>query len=72
MEKQPLSPRQNDVYQFIVNYFKEHNECPTYLTIGKSVGMLPAQVAANLAVLQYKGYVTKDPEKKRKAIVLVD
>jgi repressor LexA len=65
-----LTPRQTEIYEFIVEYADEHGYPPTVREIGDAVGLAsPSTVHAHLANLERAGMLRRDPTKPR-ALVL--
>jgi repressor LexA len=66
-----LTPRQQEIWQFLVEYVDEHGYPPTVREIGDAVGLAsPSTVHAHLANLERAGLLRRDPTKPR-AIELV-
>ena len=67
-----LSKRQQEIYDFVVSYAARHGYPPTVREIGEAVGLTSSSsVHAQLANLERRGLLTKDPTKPR-AITLSD
>jgi repressor LexA len=65
-----LTPRQKEIYEFIVRYAEEQGYPPTVREIGEAVGLAsPSTVHAHLANLERAGMLRRDPTKPR-ALVL--
>jgi repressor LexA len=65
-----LTPRQREIYDFIVRYAEEQGYPPTVREIGEAVGLAsPSTVHAHLANLERAGMLRRDPTKPR-ALVL--
>ena len=66
-----LTTRQQEIWQFLVEYVDDHGYPPTVREIGDAVGLAsPSTVHAHLANLERAGLVRRDPTKPR-AIELV-
>ena len=66
-----LTARQQEIWQFLVEYVDGHGYPPTVREIGESVGLAsPSTVHAHLANLERAGLIRRDPTKPR-AIELV-
>ena len=66
-----LTARQQEIWQFLVDYVDEHGYPPTVREIGQAVGLAsPSTVHAHLANLERAGLLRRDPTKPR-AIELV-
>lgn len=73
-EPPALTPRQADVYQFIVNE-NRRGIMPTIIEIGKKLGMRSHNtVVFHLTCLEEKGYIIRSPNKARtiKALGVID
>ena len=67
----PLTARQQEIWQFLAEYVDEHGYPPTVREIGDAVGLAsPSTVHAHLANLERAGLLRRDPTKPR-AIELV-
>jgi repressor LexA len=61
-----LSPRQQQIYDFVLAYAEKHGYPPTVREIGAEVGLAsPSTVHVHLAKLEEAGYVRRDPTKPR-------
>jgi len=66
-----LTERQQEIWQFLVQYVDDHGYPPTVREIGEAVGLAsPSTVHAHLANLERAGLLRRDPTKPR-AIGLV-
>jgi repressor LexA len=66
-----LTARQQEIWQFLVEYVDDHGYPPTVREIGDAVGLAsPSTVHAHLANLERAGLIHRDPTKPR-AIELV-
>ena len=61
-----LTARQQEIWQFLVQYVDEHGYPPTVREIGEAVGLAsPSTVHAHLANLERAGLLRRDPTKPR-------
>ena len=61
-----LTARQQEIWQFLVDYVDRHGYPPTVLEIGEAVGLAsPSTVHAHLANLERAGLLRRDPTKPR-------
>jgi repressor LexA len=61
-----LTGRQQEIWDFLVDYVDRHGYPPTVREIGESVGLAsPSTVHAHLANLERAGYLKRDPTKPR-------
>src|SRR5438045_8945175 len=61
-----LTARQQEIWQFLVEYADGHGYPPTVREIGDSVGLAsPSTVHAHLANLERAGLLKRDPTKPR-------
>ena len=71
LETPLLTARQQEIWQFLVQYVDDHGYPPTVREIGDAVGLAsPSTVHAHLANLERAGLLSRDPTKPR-AIELV-
>ena len=71
LETPLLTARQQEIWQFLVEYVDDHGYPPTVREIGDAVGLAsPSTVHAHLANLDRAGLIKRDPTKPR-AIELV-
>jgi repressor LexA len=62
----PLTARQQEIWQFLVDYVERHGYPPTVREIGEAVGLAsPSTVHAHLANLERAGLLRRDPTKPR-------
>jgi SOS-response transcriptional repressor LexA len=66
-ERQPLTPRQLDILQWINGFADTHGYAPTYRQIGHHYGWRSpgAAVTTHMTALQRKGVVTWEPGQSR-------
>jgi repressor LexA len=68
-----LTGRQQQIWEFLVEYVGRHGYPPTVREIGESVGLAsPSTVHAHLANLERAGYLRRDPTKPRALELLRD
>jgi len=61
-----LTERQQEIWQFLVDYVSRHGYPPTVREIGEAVGLAsPSTVHAHLANLERAGLIKRDPTKPR-------
>ncbi len=61
-----LTPRQRQIWDFLVDYGEQHGYPPTVREIGEAVGLAsPSTVHAHLANLERAGLLRRDPTKPR-------
>jgi repressor LexA len=61
-----LTARQQEIWQFLVDYVDQHGYPPTVREIGEAVGLAsPSTVHAHLANLERAGLLRRDPTKPR-------
>jgi repressor LexA len=61
-----LTGRQQEIWDFLVDYVDRHGYPPTVREIGEKVGLAsPSTVHAHLANLERAGYLRRDPTKPR-------
>jgi repressor LexA len=61
-----LTGRQQEIWDYLVQYVDEHGYPPTVREIGDAVGLAsPSTVHAHLANLERAGYLRRDPTKPR-------
>src|SRR4051812_14365027 len=74
-ERRPrvLTDRQQEIWDFLVDYVDRHGYPPTVREIGQSVGLAsPSTVHAHLANLERAGLLRRDPTKPRALELLGD
>ena len=68
-----LTARQQEIWQFLVEYTDGHGYPPTVREIGEAVGLAsPSTVHAHLAKLESGGHIRRDPTKPRAMFVCRD
>jgi repressor LexA len=61
-----LTPRQREIWDFLLTYVEKHGYPPTVREIGQAVGLAsPSTVHAHLANLERAGLLKRDPTKPR-------
>jgi repressor LexA len=66
LEALVLTGRQQEIWDFLVEYVDRHGYPPTVREIGEQVGLAsPSTVHAHLANLERAGYLKRDPTKPR-------
>jgi len=66
-----LTTRQQEIWQFLVEYVDNHGYPPTVREIGDAVGLAsPSTVHAHLANLERAGWLRRDPTKPRAIEIL--
>src|SRR5262245_19603214 len=61
-----LTKRQQEIWEFLVEYVDDHGYPPTVREIGEKVGLAsPSTVHAHLANLERAGLIKRDPTKPR-------
>jgi repressor LexA len=66
VEADVLTARQQEIWQFLVEYVDRHGYPPTVREIGQAVGLAsPSTVHAHLANLERAGLLRRDPTKPR-------
>ena len=66
LEASVLTGRQQEIWDFLVDYVDRHGYPPTVREIGARVGLAsPSTVHAHLANLERAGYLKRDPTKPR-------
>jgi repressor LexA len=66
LEASVLTGRQQEIWDFLVDYVDRHGYPPTVREIGERVGLAsPSTVHAHLANLERAGYLKRDPTKPR-------
>lgn len=60
MKKKPLSPREQECYDFVVTYYKQNKFVPTQATIAAFIGVrFRQQVGKMLQTIASKGWIKK-------------
>ena len=73
MVDRPLTPRQRQILDVIVESIRSHGYPPSVREIGEQVGLTsPSTVHTHLATLQRLGYLHRDPDKPRAIEVRYD
>jgi repressor LexA len=63
---EPLTDMERDVYEYLVDYLREHTYQPSVREIGGRFGIKSTKtVAAHLQALAEKGWVERDPSRSR-------
>jgi len=66
-----LTPRQREIWSFVLDYSDRHGYPPTVREIGEAVGLAsPSTVHAHLANLERAGLLRRDPTKPRALEIL--
>src|SRR5438094_2843662 len=66
LEASVLTGRQQEIWDFLVDYVDRHGYPPTVREIGERVGLAsPSTVHAHLANLERAGFLKRDPTKPR-------
>jgi SOS-response transcriptional repressor LexA len=60
-----LSPRQDEIYRFILNYRKDKDLSPTFREIAEGVGLSLAAAVDHIQALRGKRYITWQPHSPR-------
>lgn len=69
----PLTPRQRQIFRFIKDYSKKNGYSPTYLDIGKAVGLTSSATIYNhIKTLEKKGYIKRMRGVSRGIEILID
>ena len=64
--REGLSKRQQDIYEYICTYCKDHGYAPSVREIGTAVNLAsPSTVHLHLKTLEEKGLIRRDPKKPR-------
>src|ERR1035437_10802390 len=65
-EDRLLTPRQREIWDYLLVYVEKHGYPPTVREIGQAVGLAsPSTVHAHLANLERAGLLKRDPTKPR-------
>lgn len=68
-----LSKKQRIVYDFIAGFLKANGFVPSYVEIGKGVGLTSlATVHKHVHVLEYKGWISRSHPGARRSLELTD
>jgi repressor LexA len=60
-----LSPRQSEIYQFILDYRQRKDVSPTFREIAEGAGLSLASTRAHIQALRGKGYIAWDDRAAR-------
>jgi SOS-response transcriptional repressor LexA len=71
-DRVPLSVREKEIYDYIVEYYKEKGQPPTYAEIGYKVKLSRPGVYYRIVNLYNKGWVAHERMKKRSALPLTE
>lgn len=64
--KAPLTPRQNEAYEFIRSYMQRHHKPPTLREIGDALSLRSINAVSKLlAALERKGHIEREPNAAR-------
>lgn len=63
--KQELTQRQNEIYQFVIKYTKEHLYHPTFQEIQNATQTGKSEVSRMLKLIEKKGYIELLPYSPR-------
>jgi repressor LexA len=55
-----LSPRQFEIYQYILDYRQRENSPPTFREIAEGIGVSLSTTRVHIRTLKGKGYITWD------------
>ena len=55
-----LTPQQQNIYQFIIQYQGEHGYSPSRNEIAENMNLHPSTVREHLTAMERKGYITWD------------
>ena len=62
----PLTPRQQEVYDFLENHLRDRGYPPTLREICSNFGLKSTRAASDhLQALERKGYITRTPDRSR-------
>ena len=66
MDAKPLTGQQQRVYDFLVEFFREHGFAPSLREIGQALGLANVNaVRGHVSALQKKGHITRQADKAR-------
>lgn len=65
-----LTPRQLEIYNFIVQFKQTNGYSPSWKEICEGVAVAKQTVQNSLIVLEEKGYIRQQPNKRRCIVVL--
>jgi len=60
-----LTEKQDEVYQFIHNYFTQYGMAPSVREVAQALGKSPQAIQQHIEILRTKGYLSHQPSKYR-------